>query len=269
MTPRALGCALLLLAITSEALAAPPAYEVSVPQASTSQLVAASFARQSVALSDFTLRASDRGRATERSVQTLAVTPRGDGVLFGFGDGSARAPFAARARFVGLGSGVTLAEARRDGCAVSCELPIQPVADHRAFALTGFEIRSRSGAHRVRALAIQLVADQSSVRVTVAGPRSARSEPRFDAFVRYALVPKSALDGLYTLSGDFGKGRTSIQRRPGVYLLQGFSLELTGSERALHQLSISGSGRSEFEIVFSDQRGDAPYRASIDYAILK
>lgn len=268
MKARVIGftLALVLGAATDAQSAAHQSFHVALPQATASKLVAARFAGQNVALSDFVLKFTEPGssKTPDHLLKALGVMPvERDLVRFTLHDRHGADAFAAEARFIALGSGVIMGSGHREGCDESCELPIQPPAPDQTLVLAGFELGRPSGDSKLRKIAISALPERGVLRVTF----SDGLHTKYDARVRYALIPKSLVSGYYTVRGEFGKGRSTIDRHPGTPVLQGFSAELKAGARPLHRISIVSS-KAKFELGFRDASGLEPYRASVDYVIL-
>jgi hypothetical protein len=257
----------LVLGAATSAQSAHQSFHVTLPLSTGSQLVAGRFAGQNVALSDFVLKFSEPGSGAatpEHPVKALGVMPvERDFVRFTLQDRDADDGLVAEARFVALGSGVTVDSSYREGCDETCELSIRRPTQDQAFVLAGFELGRHNVDGKLRKIAISALPERGLVRVTFADG----AHIKYDARVRYALIPKSLVSGYYTVRGEFAKGRSTIDRRPGTHVLQGFSAEFKSGPRALHRISLVAA-KTKFELGFRDQDAQDPFRASIDYVIL-
>lgn len=215
-----------------------------------------------VGLVSFSLKFNDG----DHKVRGIGVMPEKESVASAFQDNDGNDRYALDAKFLKLPwpNGRVVKNAN---CKGTCSLPIRNPyhGGGGQFVLSGFHVKRKSGESNIRQLAVRLSPDRKSVQVTF---RDNGTFP-FAAEVAYTFVPSLAAFGTKTVRRAKRQNNVSIAlSKKGKPILQGFDLRFENGDHHLRELSIDAEpGR--VTVRFNDNNYDDPYRATIDWGIMK
>ena len=217
-----------------------------------------------VAMQAFDLRFTNG----DHKIQSIGVMPEKNALRTAFRDHDGNDGYDLRARF--LNSPWPNGKiAKRSNCKNSCALALQnPYAgDGGQFVLSGFRLTRKTGDSNVRQIKIRPSADRKQLEVAFRD----NGGFLFDVEVAYTFMPRAsfAAYGTKVLRRAKKEEYVSVgQPSKGPPILQGFDVEFENGDHHLKELAVV-SGNGYFIVRFNDNNYDDPYRATIDWGVMK
>ena len=204
----------------------------------------------------------------DHEIQSIGVMPEKNAARVTFQDGDGNDPFDLELRYFNSpwprGNVV-----RRSNCNKTCEIPIKA---HNGtgkphVVIGGFSLKRKGGDSNIRQIKIRVSADQSKFEVAF---RDNGGFP-FDVEIAYTTMPRSSFSAYGTKELRRAKKEVQLtftlphKHRP---VLRGFDLEYENGDHHLKDFRIE-LDNGHARIKFNDNNYDDPYRATIDWGVMK